>query len=107
MLSFLTENYSMILAKCAEHLMISFLSLGMGILVAVPLGIAIGMGYSWQFALFAVFAEGVIFILLSLTNVREAIFNAIPMSLKQAISCGIGLFIAFIGLQWAGHQRFP
>ena len=57
------------------------------------------MGYSWQFALFAVFLEGLIFIVLSLTNVREAIFNAIPLSLKKGISVGIGLFIAFIGLQ--------
>ncbi len=57
------------------------------------------MGYSWQIALFAVFVEGLIFIVLSLTNVREAIFNAIPMSLKSAVSVGIGLFVAFIGLQ--------
>lgn len=57
------------------------------------------MGYSWQFALFAVFLEGLIFIVLSLTNVREAIFNAIPLSLKKGISVGIGLFIAFIGFQ--------
>lgn len=57
------------------------------------------MGYSWQFALFAVFLEGLVFIVLSLTNVREAIFNAIPLSLKKGISVGIGLFIAFIGFQ--------
>ena len=57
------------------------------------------MGYSWQQALAAVFVEGLIFILLSLTNVREAIFNSIPMNLKHAVSVGIGLFIAFIGLQ--------
>ena len=57
------------------------------------------MGYSWQFALLAVFIEGLIFIVLSLTNVREAIFNAIPMTLKKGVSVGIGLFIAFIGLQ--------
>ena len=56
-------------------------------------------GYSWQVALAAVFIEGIIFIILSLTNVREAIFNAIPMTLKHAVSAGIGLFIAFIGLQ--------
>lgn len=56
-------------------------------------------GYSWQIALLAVFVEGVIFIILSVTNVREAIFNAIPMTLKSAVSAGIGLFIAFIGLQ--------
>lgn len=57
------------------------------------------MGYSWQFALFAVFIEGLVFIVLSLTNVREAIFNAIPAQLKKGVSVGIGLFCAFIGLQ--------
>ena len=57
------------------------------------------MGYSWQFALFAVFVEGIVFIVLSLTNVREAIFNAIPLQLKKGVSVGIGLFCAFIGLQ--------
>lgn len=61
--------------------------------------VVLGMGYSWQYALTAVFAEGIIFIILSLTNVREAIFNAIPQNLKAAVSVGIGLFIAFIGLQ--------
>lgn len=60
------------------------------------------MGYSWQIALLAVLAEGLIFIVLSLTNVREAIFNAIPMQLKRGVSVGIGLFIAFIGFQNAG-----
>ncbi len=59
------------------------------------------MGYSWQIALLAVFVEGVIFIVLSLTNVREAIFNAIPLQLKKGVSVGIGLFVAFIGLQGA------
>lgn len=57
------------------------------------------MGYSWQIALFAVFVEGLIFIVLSLTNIREAIFNAIPLQLKKGVSVGIGLFVAFIGLQ--------
>ena len=61
--------------------------------------VVIGMGYSWQTALMAVFVEGLIFIILSITNVREAIFNAIPVNLKAAVSVGIGLFIAFIGLQ--------
>ena len=61
--------------------------------------VVIGYGYSWQIALLAVFIEGLIFIVLSVTNVREAIFNAIPMTLKSAVSAGIGLFIAFIGLQ--------
>ena len=59
------------------------------------------MGYSWQVALLAVFVEGLIFIVLSLTNVREAIFNAIPLQLKKGVSVGIGLFVAFIGLQGA------
>lgn len=57
------------------------------------------MGYSWQFALLAVFVEGLIFLVLSLTNVREAIFDAIPLQLKKGVSVGIGLFVAFIGLQ--------
>ena len=61
--------------------------------------VVLNMGYTWQVALAAVFVEGIIFILLSVTNVREAIFNAIPMNLKSAVSVGIGLFIAFIGLQ--------
>ena len=61
-----------------------------------------GMGYSWQFALTAVLIEGLIFIVLTLTNVREAIVNAIPLSLRNAIGAGIGLFIAFIGLSNAG-----
>lgn len=60
------------------------------------------MGYSWQIALFAVFVEGLIFIVLSLTNVREAIFNAIPLQLKKGVSVGIGLFVAFIGFQNGG-----
>ncbi len=57
------------------------------------------MGYHWTIALAAVFVEGIIFIILSVTSVREAIFNAIPMTLKSAVSVGIGLFVAFIGLQ--------
>ena len=72
---------------------------GMGLNAYFAYTVVIGMGYTWQYALTAVFAEGIIFILLSLTNVREAIFNAIPMNLKHAVSAGIGLFIAFIGLQ--------
>lgn len=60
------------------------------------------MGYSWQIALLAVFVEGLLFIVLSVTNVREAIFNAIPTQLKKGVSVGIGLFIAFIGFQNAG-----
>ena len=72
---------------------------GMGLNAYFAYTVVLGYGYSWQLALLAVFIEGVIFILLSVTNVREAIFNAIPMTLKSAVSAGIGLFIAFIGLQ--------
>lgn len=72
---------------------------GMGLNAYFAYTVVIGRGYSWQIALFAVFVEGIIFIILSLTNVREAIFNAIPATLKAAVSVGIGLFIAFIGLQ--------
>lgn len=74
---------------------------GMGLNAFFAYTVVLKMGYPYQIALFAVFLEGLIFIVLSLTNVREAIFNAIPLSLKNAISCGIGLFIAFIGLQSA------
>lgn len=72
---------------------------GMGLNAFFTYTVVLEMGYSWQMALFAVFVEGIIFILLSLTNVREAIFNAIPLTLKSAVGVGIGLFIAFIGLQ--------
>ena len=78
------------------------LSAGMGLNAYLAYTVVLGMGYSWQLALLAVFAEGLIFILLSLTHVREAIFNAIPLTLKRGVSVGIGLFIAFIGLQNAG-----
>ena len=72
---------------------------GMGLNAYFAYTVVLQMGYSWEMALAAVFVEGIIFIVLSLTNVREAIFNAIPMNLKHAVSAGIGLFIAFIGLQ--------
>ena len=75
------------------------LSAGMGLNAFLAYTVVLGMGYSWQVALLAVFVEGIIFIVLSLTNVREAIFNAIPLTLKRGVSVGIGLFIAFIGLQ--------
>ncbi|MDD7556361.1 NCS2 family permease [Ruminococcus sp.] len=78
------------------------LSAGMGLNAYMAYTVCGSMGFSWQVALFAVFIEGIIFIILSLTNVREAIFNAIPLQLKRAVSVGIGLFIAFIGLQNAG-----
>ena len=72
---------------------------GMGLNAYFAYTVVLQMGYSWEMALAAVFVEGLIFIALSLTSVREAIFNAIPMNLKHAVSAGIGLFIAFIGLQ--------
>jgi xanthine/uracil/vitamin C permease (AzgA family) len=75
------------------------LSAGMGLNAYLAYSVVGGLGVSWQVALFAVFVEGIIFIVLSLTNVREAIFNAIPLTLKKGVSVGIGLFIAFIGLQ--------
>ena len=78
------------------------LSAGMGLNAFLAYTVVLGFGYSWQVALLAVFVEGIIFIGLSLTNVREAIFNAIPLNLKRGVSVGIGLFIAFIGLQNAG-----
>ncbi len=74
---------------------------GMGLNAYFAFTVCGDMGYSWKVALFAVFIEGVIFIVLSLTNVREAIFNAIPATLKKGVSAGIGLFVAFIGLQGA------
>ena len=78
------------------------LSAGMGLNAYMAYTVCGTMGYSWQVALLAVFVEGLIFVVLSLTNIREAIFNAIPLSLKRGVSVGIGLFIAFIGLQNAG-----
>jgi Permeases len=72
---------------------------GMGLNAYFAYTVVLKMGYAWQVALAAVLVEGIIFILLTLTSVREAIFNAIPQTLKYAVSCGIGLFIAFIGLQ--------
>ena len=78
------------------------LSAGMGLNAYLTYTVVLGMGISWQVAPFAVFIEGIIFIIMSLTNMREAIFNAIPLTIKQGVSVGIGLFIAFIGLQNAG-----
>ena len=75
---------------------------GMGLNAFFAFTVCLAMGNSWQFALTAVLIEGILFIVLTLTNLREAIVNAIPMSLKNAIGAGIGLFIAFIGLQNAG-----
>lgn len=78
------------------------LSAGMGLNAFLAYTVVLGFGYSWQIALLAVFVEGLVFIVLSLTNVREAIFDSIPLQLKGAVSVGIGFFIAFIGLQNAG-----
>ena len=75
---------------------------GMGLNAFFVFSVCLGMGYSWQFALTAVLLEGLIFIVLTATNVREAIVNAIPLSLRHAIGAGIGLFITFIGLSSAG-----
>ena len=78
------------------------LSAGMGLNAYLAYTVVQGQDIPWQAALFAVFVEGIIFIIMSLTNIREAIFNAIPLTLKKGVSVGIGLFIAFIGLQNAG-----
>lgn len=74
----------------------------MGLNAFFAYGIVLGMGYPWEVALAAVFIEGIIFFILTITNIREAIVDAIPQSIKYAISCGIGLFIAFIGFKTAG-----
>lgn len=75
---------------------------GMGLNAFFVFTVCNAMGYSWQFALTAVFIEGIIFIILTVTNLRTAIVNAIPATLRYAIGCGIGLFIAFVGLQKGG-----
>lgn len=75
---------------------------GMGLNAFFVYTVCLGMGYSWQFALTAIFIEGLLFILLTITNIRDAIVNAIPSNLHNAICAGIGLFIAFIGLQNGG-----
>ena len=78
------------------------LSAGMGLNAFFAYTVCLGMGYSWQWALSAIFVEGIIFLLLTFFNIREAIVNSIPANLKRAISGGIGLFIAYIGLKNAG-----
>ncbi|MCX7776032.1 MAG: NCS2 family permease [Rectinemataceae bacterium] len=75
---------------------------GMGLNAFFAFSVVLGMGYSWQLALTAVFLEGILFVLMSFFNIREAIVAAIPANIKRAVSVGIGLFIAFIGLQNAG-----
>ncbi|MCR5641468.1 MAG: NCS2 family permease [Lachnospiraceae bacterium] len=96
------------LASCLGTLCMAFLANypfalapGMGLNAYLAYTVCLNMGYDWRVALMAVFIEGLIFIVLSLTNVREAIFNAIPSTLKKGVSAGIGLFVAFIGLQGA------
>ena len=79
---------------------------GMGLNAYFSYTVVLTMGYSWQLALMAVFVEGIIFIALSLTNVREGIFNAIPMTLKSAVSVGIGLFVAYVGFLNVGFFTF-
>ena len=99
---FTATALSAFIATCLMALLSNYpfvLAPGMGLNAYFAYTVVIGMGYSWQYALTAVFAEGIVFIILSLTNVREAIFNAIPLNLKSAVSVGIGLFIAFVGLQ--------
>ena len=99
---FTATALSAFIATCLMALLSNYpfvLAPGMGLNAYFTYTVVLGMGYTWQQALAAVFEEGIIFILLSLTNVREAIFNSIPMNLKHAVSVGIGLFIAFIGLQ--------
>ncbi|MBI9042490.1 NCS2 family permease [Lutibacter sp.] len=75
---------------------------GMGLNAFFAFTVVLGMGYSWEFALTAVFLEGIIFIILTAFNIRELIVNSIPLNLKHAVSVGIGLFIAFIGLKGTG-----
>ena len=99
---FTATALSAFIASCLMALLSNYpfvLAPGMGLNAYFTYTVVLGMGYTWQQALSAVCVEGIIFILLSLTNVREAIFNSIPMNLKHAVSVGIGLFIAFIGLQ--------
>ena len=99
---FTATALSAFIATCLMALLSNYpfvLAPGMGLNAYFTYTVVLGMGYTWQQALAAVFAEGIIFILLSLTNVRVAILNSIPMNLKHAVSVGIGLFIAFIGLQ--------
>lgn len=97
------------LSACIATLVMAFwarlpfaLAPGLGLNAFFAYTVVLKMGYSWQMALTAVFIEGIIFILLTSFNIREAIINSIPLNLKHAISAGIGLFIAFLGLEGAG-----
>ncbi len=78
------------------------LSAGMGLNAMFSYTVCLGMGYSWQWALSAIFVEGIIFCVMTLTNVREAMITSIPKNLKKAISAGVGMYIAYIGLKSAG-----
>lgn len=98
-----------VLASALTTLLMAFyaklpfgLAPGMGLNAFFAYSVCLGLGYSWQFALTAVLIEGLIFILLTVTNLREKIVDCLPLTLKHAISGGIGLFIAFLGLQNAG-----
>lgn len=91
---------TVIMGLCANYPFA--LAPGMGLNAYFAYTIVIGRGYSWQFALTAVLLEGIIFLVLTFTKVREMIVNAMPYSLKQAVSAGIGIFIAFLGLYQAG-----
>ncbi|MBE6022959.1 MAG: NCS2 family permease [Cellulosilyticum sp.] len=96
---------SSIVATVAMALLANYpfaLAPGMGLNAYFAYSVVLGMGYSWQWALAAVFVEGLIFIALTLCNVREALFNAIPKCMKYSVSAGIGLFIAFVGFKGAG-----
>lgn len=99
---FTATALSAFIATCVMALLANYpfvLAPGMGLNAYFTYTVVMGMGFTWQEALAAVFVEGIIFIVLSLTSIREAIFNAIPMNLKHAVSVGIGLYISFIGLQ--------
>ena len=99
---FTATALSSFIATCLMALLSNYpfvLAPGMGLNAYFAYTVVLGMGYSWEVALAAVLAEGIIFIILSCFNIREAIFNAIPFNLKKAVSVGIGLFITFLGLQ--------
>lgn len=78
------------------------LSAGMGLNALFSYTVCIGMGYSWHWALTAIFVEGIIFLIMTVTNIREAIVNSVPANIKKAIGAGVGLFVAYIGLKNAG-----
>ena len=78
------------------------LSAGMGLNALFSYTVCVGMGYSWRWALTAIFVEGIIFLIMTVTNIREAIVNSVPANIKRAIGAGVGLFVAYIGLKNAG-----